>query len=270
MQSRPSSLTESEKKWQQHFQRQLEAGTGKIIPTPFLDPRQQELAECSLKQRPDLHHVAFGGYPGAERVCFNIGPAERHLPLPPVTALLITGEWEKEPPAQRDFLGAVCSLRLKRDQVGDIILLPGGGAAVIVLESIAPVVCSSLRQVGGESVKCEITEPAALISAGEKGREIKGTVASMRLDAVLSLGFGISRSRMVPLIKAGLVRVNFRQVDSPAFQLRQGDMISLRGKGCLELLSVEGATRKGRQRVLIKKFPEKAGYAGKLSNLEHK
>lgn len=36
--------------------------------------------------------------------------------------------------------------------------------------------------------------------------KISGTVAALRLDAVLALGFGISRARAVILIKGGLVR----------------------------------------------------------------
>ena len=70
----------------------------------------------------------------------------------------------------------------------------------------------------------------------------------------MALGFGISRSRAVLLIKGGLVKVNWRPVDTPAYQLREGDLISLQGRGRLELLAVAGETRKGRLRLNLKKY----------------
>ena len=45
----------------------------------------------------------------------------------------------------------------------------------------------------------------------EGGKEITGTVAALRLDAVLALGFNLSRSRAVLLVK-GSVEVNQRPV----------------------------------------------------------
>jgi RNA-binding protein YlmH len=93
-----------------------------------------------------------------------------------------------------------------------------------------------------------------LPTAKDDGREIKGTVASLRADAVLSLGFGISRSRVVLLVKGGVVKVNFRPINSPSQQLKEGDQLSLKGRGRLLISEVEGETRKGRIRLKLKKY----------------
>jgi RNA-binding protein YlmH len=51
-------------------------------------------------------------------------------------------------------------------------------------------------------------------------KEIRATVASLRLDAVASAGYGTSRSQMVREIKAGKVKVDWKPVDNPARALR--------------------------------------------------
>lgn len=88
----------------------------------------------------------------------------------------------------------------------------------------------------------------------ESAREISGTVAALRLDAVMALGFNLSRSRAVLLIKGGLVEVNGRSVDAPACRLKQGDRISVQKRGRLELAALAGESRKGRQRIKLYKF----------------
>ncbi|HHW74058.1 MAG TPA: hypothetical protein GX744_02245 [Firmicutes bacterium] len=93
----------------------------------------------------------------------------------------------------------------------------------------------------------------AVPGAGTK-KEIAGTVAALRLDAVMALGFNLSRSRAVLLIKGGLAEVNGHRVETPGYRLKQGDLVSLQRRGSLELAALEGKSRKGRCRVKLYKF----------------
>jgi len=124
----------------------------------------------------------------------------------------------------------------------------------MVMESKADYICANLNRVGTTPVSCSVVDPGQLPLTRENGKEIKGTVASLRVDSVLSLGFGISRSRVVRLVKGGLVKVNWRSVDSPSLQLKEGDQVSLKGRGRLQIYTVEGETRKGRIRLKVKKY----------------
>ncbi len=250
-----SPLSEEEKKWQEQFEQKLDdVASGRAHSTAFLDPRQLELAEAALKKRPDLAYTVYGGYPRAERNALYMFPDQHQGTLPPVTALVVKWPGRGDEIGHRDLLGAILALGLRRDQVGDIVMLEEGGAAVMVMESKADYICSNLIQVGHMPVDCSISEPGKLPLAKENGKEISGTVASLRLDSVLSLGFGASRSKVSRLIKGGLVIVNWRPVDSPSLQLEEGDQISLRGRGRLLVQSVEGETRKGRIRLKLKKY----------------
>lgn len=250
-----ASLTEEEKRWQQDFERRLEEVSGnRSHTTAFLDPRQLELAEKVLRQKNDLSYTVYGGYPEAERNVIHVFPAQNRGELPPVAAVQVEWPGDKESLGHRDLLGAVLGLGLKRDQVGDIVIIEEGRAAVMVLQSKAEFVSVNLTGVGRVTVDCSVAAPDQLALAGKSGKEITGTVASLRVDSILSLGFGLSRSRVVRLIKGGLVVVNWRPITSPSLQIEEGDQVSLRGRGRLLLDSVEGETRKGRIRLKLKKY----------------
>jgi len=76
--------------------------------------------------------------------------------------------------------------------------------------------------------------------------------ASLRLDAVGSAGFGLSRSRLVERIRRGEVRIDWQTVTSPSRELRVGERVQLEGRGELLIEAVE-ATQRGRWRVVIKR-----------------
>ena len=70
----------------------------------------------------------------------------------------------------------------------------------------------------------------------------------MRLDAIASGGFGVSRSKIVNQLKEGKIRLNWDEVTSASKLINEGDQIQLEGKGTLRILSVE-ITKKDRWRI---------------------
>jgi RNA-binding protein YlmH len=86
-----------------------------------------------------------------------------------------------------------------------------------------------------------------------KKKELTTVEASMRLDAVASAGFGMSRSKMAELITGGDVRVNWREITQASHPLKAGDLVAIRGKGRLEIGEVS-VTKKERYRVQLTRF----------------
>jgi RNA-binding protein YlmH len=74
--------------------------------------------------------------------------------------------------------------------------------------------------------------------------------ASLRLDAIASAGFGVSRSKMSDLISAGDVRVNWKEITQSSQALKTGDLVSIRGKGRLEIGEIV-VTKKERYRIQL-------------------
>ena len=152
----------------------------------------------------------------------------------------------------RDYLGAVLNLGIDRCKIGDFIV-EENACTVFVSESVADYIAGSLVRVRHTNVT---VEPVS----GEKPeitlnfREITGTVASVRLDAVLALAFSLSRSKLTGLIEGGRVFVNGKLVTSNGYRLKEGDIISLRGMGRIAYNGVLSSTRKGRFQISVSKY----------------
>ena len=83
---------------------------------------------------------------------------------------------------------------------------------------------------------------------------IRGTLASCRLDSVISTGFRLSRTRAAELVLAGGAAIDGLPCQKPDRQVEAGAVISLRGMGKIRLAGLKGQTRKGRLSVEIEKF----------------
>jgi RNA-binding protein YlmH len=88
----------------------------------------------------------------------------------------------------------------------------------------------------------------------ERIKEIRTTIASLRLDVVAAAGFGTSRSRMAEEIAADKVKVNWQDAKGASQAIKPGDVISMRGRGRVEVCEVLGQTKKGRTSILLKRF----------------
>ena len=83
---------------------------------------------------------------------------------------------------------------------------------------------------------------------------VSGTCSSVRLDALISIAFQSSRSSMVQFIEGGQVFVNGKLITSNGYEPKEGDIISVRGKGRFLFEKVSGKTKKGRTGVSLLKY----------------
>ncbi len=77
------------------------------------------------------------------------------------------------------------------------------------------------------------------------------SVASLRVDALVSGVFRLSRAKASEAIRGGKCRVNWKVVEDPSRTLEEGDTVSLRGWGRFRVDAVEGKTKKGRFLVRV-------------------
>jgi RNA-binding protein YlmH len=127
------------------------------------------------------------------------------------------------------------------------------GAQAIVVPDLVEFLEMSLKQVRSVPVKTQRIELSELKIREPKKKELATVEASMRLDAIASAGFGMSRNKMVELIDGGDVRVNWKEITSASHQLKTGDLVAIRGKGRLEVGEV-AVTKKDRYRVQLTRF----------------
>lgn len=223
----------------------------------FLSLSEQQDVLFLAGKKSGVMAAFFGGYEGAERAMAAFYPVGREAPLPgeyPMACLRVSAKNEKFAGnlTHRDYLGALLHLGVERDQIGDI-LVGETKAYVFCRESLAPFFIDSLDRIGHTSVKTEQCGGPEEVYL-PKLSEVTGTVASVRLDSLLSLAFSQSRSSLVGAFHSGLVFVNGRECDSPSYVPHEGDIISLRGSGRFTFLEEGRTTKKGRISVTLGKY----------------
>lgn len=229
--------------------------TWEPVLTDFLSPPELVEIQRAFNRLTEVQLVAWGGYPQAERQRLAIARAE--LPLDQsqvvVAALEIAGNFLFDSASHRDFLGAMLGSGIVRDKTGDIIVLGEQGAQAIIVPEMVEFLEMHLTQVRSVPVKTRRIDLSELKIREPKKKELMTVEASMRLDAIASAGFGMSRSKMADLIDGGDVRVNWKDITQASHIVKQGDLIAIRGKGRLEVGEV-AVTKKDRYRVQLTRF----------------
>jgi len=229
--------------------------TWEVVLTDFLSP--PELAEIQrvFSRLTEVQLAAWGGYPQAERQRIAIARSELPLDQSQVSlvAVEIAGNFLFDTASHRDFLGAMLGTGIVREKTGDIIVLGERGAQAIVAPELVEFLSMSLNQVRSVTVKTQQIQVTELKVREPKKKELTTVEASLRLDAIASAGFGMSRSKMVDFIDAGDVRVNWKEVTQASSQVKSGDLIAIRSKGRLEVGEI-AVTKKDRYRVQLTRY----------------
>ncbi|CAM9459850.1 unnamed protein product [Hapterophycus canaliculatus] len=113
---------------------------------------------------------------------------------------------------------------------------------------MAEFLSQSLTSVRSVTVKVRPIPPEELAVRAAKMKDVSTVEASLRLDSVASAGMGMSRSKMSAAIKSGLVLVNWKAATSGTTDVREGDVVTVRGKGRVEIADIT-VTKKGRYKI---------------------
>ena len=217
--------------------------------TRFLEP-PMEIA-CRAAANFAGCEVAFeGGYEGAERrmAGFYAGGAEA-LSFP-IRRLSVDWNARYGSIGHRDILGALMGLGIRRDAVGDICLHEKH-CDIFILAELARYLLDNLTSAGRQHLSCERIALSQAEKPPQKLREVRVTVSSLRLDAVLAAAFHLSRGAAAEAVNAGRTAVNSLTSCKPDRLLAEGDEISLRGSGKFRILTLGGETKKGRLALTV-------------------
>ena len=216
----------------------------------FLDETERATVKAN---RLDIGAVWFGGYNGASRNMLGFFPdwAEPDTGEFPISAVKFTNKSDKKL-SHREYLGTIMSLGIDRRKIGDIAV-SDSGAYVFASSDIAGYI-AAIDKISRCGVKAEIV-PLSECEIAEPEFELIGIVAaSMRLDAVVASVLKLSRKNASDFITSGRCFVNHFEILRTDYGLSEGDLLSLRGFGRVEIVGAEGETRSGRLHIKIKKF----------------
>mgnify|MGYP000879464715 CR=1 FL=1 len=225
--------------------------------TNFIDMHQYgQMMKIITQIHPDLSYKIFGGYEEAERKMIGFSPFYLELENTdfPIQGLKIVNRSSNHHSlTHRDYLGALMQTGIEREKMGDI-LVTEDRAALLVDEKVATYIQMNLSKIGRATVEIYPLTVENLEPPIPEIKEIHTSVASLRVDAVLSSGFPISRGKAVDYIKAQKVFKNWVLVDSPSEPVEANDIITLRGFGRIKLVYIGNKTRKNRMSVIIHRY----------------
>lgn len=225
-----------------------------IVHTDFLTPPVVKESMFQLEKLAGIKAVAQGGYPQAERCRLSVGLSDIMTNDPDVVAALsISGNFGFEPCSHGDFLGAILGTGIVREKLGDILLQGEKGAHVIVVPELVDFLTSTLDKVGNVGVSCTQIPLLALEYEPPRTKSFNTVESSLRVDALASAGFKISRSKLVDLISNKDVRVNWSPVVKNGATLKMGDIVSINGKGRLKIGEIR-ETKKGKYAVELIRY----------------
>lgn len=223
----------------------------------FLTPTDVSKITTILKKIPDFDFRFFGGFSDCERQILAIFPKlEEVLDTDfPISCVKIAynKKFATKEVTHREYLGSILGLGINRSKVGDIFILENE-AFVFLDVDIANFVEINLTKVSRTTVKCEIVSLHSVVSQlAVEEKFVNITVSSMRLDVIVSKVFNIARSQSKALILKEKVFVNWECVSSTK-DVKEDDVITVRGTGRCKVGSVNGITKNGKISITILKY----------------
>ena len=247
---------------------------GVIGHTAFLTMREQIEIDRHIGSAGRKKTAFWGGYEGSERKMLFCLPdyisevsevAVREMAVEELRPWL-SESWEESMAVlrvkgsgykeldHRSYLGSLLSLGIERAVLGDIVVESPHDALVVCERKIADYLLTQWKTVGADTVKVsEIVLPEDF-RVERKFQEIRDTIASDRLDCILAALTNLSREKAQNMIRSGLVDVDFITEQRTDRSVPDGAMLSVRGYGRYEIVGTDGITRKGRLRLIAKKF----------------
>jgi len=229
------------------YERDIPAHTG------FLTLEEQDLFLRVAAGFPQARYVLTGGFPSAERraAVFLPGYAAEEEAESYLAWVRIAPDAPKfaEQLTHRDYLGALMSLGIERDRMGDL-LVSEKETMLVCLKEMQSFICDELHEVRHTRVTASPAETPEL-PALPKLEERSGSVASGRLDCLIGFAFRISRGTAAEVIHGQEAFVNGKLELSPGRDLKPGDVISVRHRGKFIYNGENGTSKKGRMWVTI-------------------
>lgn len=239
---------------------QLDKAAQRGVPahTPFLSPGERAAVEGLLAATGQPRHLFWGGYEGAERtLCVFLADWQEETdfsadPDGPLAAL----EARFPPDSDldhRDVLGSLMGLGLTREKLGDILLLEGR-CQVVALADCVPILLTQWDSAGRARLKLRQIPLDTLESRPPQIKEIRDTVATLRLDAVVGSAFSLSRTKAADLVSGGRVSLNHRECQKGDRAVEEGDTIACRGLGKCVVKEIVGQSKKGRVMLVLERY----------------
>jgi len=231
---------------------QIAEKTDKIIFTnDFLPPAiwNQISAIC---ENYEVKLFTNGVFKDADRRMLSFSSYSEPI-IYPIVLLKISNKSKFSKADHKDYLGAIMSLGIKREKLGDLII-QGATCYAPVCSDISNYIINNLNKI--KNCPCEISVYDYVLNDLPERKFLEKIIisTSFRLDSMVSAVCNVSRSNSVELISTGKILVNYFQCEKKDKVIKNNDTLTIRGYGKFMVADILGSTQKGRLKVIIKQY----------------
>lgn len=233
----------------------------KIQTTDFIDEREQKLLDNFMKSQKIYNYFLTGGFEEAERKILVIYPEKLTDIIQNINLneyinsirIILPSEMNGEY-THKNYLGGLMKLGIAREKIGDILVDEEGADILIMPEMLKFLITNIPSLTRFSKSKIEQIQLENLRKIKIKTQNIKITVASMRLDNIVSELAKCSRGKANEILVQERVLVNHEIIQKSSKEVKENDIVTIRGKGRFIIKSIVGNSRKGRTFIEVEKF----------------
>lgn len=237
--------------------------TNKIETTDFLNESEQNILQKIINIIKLENYEFFGGIDNCERKLIIIYPEKmkdifirknfKYDTLISVFRILMPKD-EQGKISHSVYLGGIIKLGIKREKIGDIVVYKDG-ADIIVKKETEKFLYANLNTLTRFS-KSDISNIKIddINNIIRKFEDIKIITSSLRLDNIISELARTSRNKANEILLQERVFINYENEVKNTKQVKEKDVITIRGKGKFIIDEITGNTKKGNFIIKVKKY----------------
>ena len=238
------------------FKKRVESGIrraidGGVILLPFLDEAEEGIVLSLTKYLKDMKVKFYGGIINADRKRCIISPYDIEDSDFKIHIYEIVYNKKYYDLYHRSVLGALMSLGIKRECIGDIVILEDKSIYFALTDEISKYLLSEFKSVGKAPI--ELKEVFIPIEHVIKYESKLYFLSSLRLDVIVAGAYNLSRSEVLEYLERGDISINHIPNQNPSHICNISDVISVRHKGRVRVSEIKGHSRSGRIEVLLSK-----------------
>lgn len=233
------------------WMRQVEEHYAPIL-TPFINPHQVYILE-TLGNNREIKTFSSTSYVPSEYARVLLAPDYFAPSLENFEMALLEIEYSSkfQQLTHSKILGTVLNrLGIDRKLFGDI-LVTEQKAQIIVDQRFTTLFQDGIQKISKLPVSLVERSFSDIIKSKDGYQEREVLVSSLRLDSFLSSILKLSRSQTSNLVEKKLVQVNYHLVEKSDYQVKVGDLISVRRFGRIILLKENGQTKKDKKKLTV-------------------
>lgn len=192
-----------------------------------------------------------GIFPEAERkmLAFSYDDIQEY----PIKIIKVHNKSKFSNPKHKDYLGALMSLGFRREKFGDLIVVEDC-CFFPAAEEIIDFLLSNMNSIGKSPCELVVLENLDEQIFTPKVEKKIITVASRRIDCIISELTGLSRSKAEDMLSMSKVLLDYIPQEKRDFIVKDDSIIAIRGYGKFKIKEQKSISSKGKFRLEVYKY----------------